>query len=341
MGNVIGDIRYAWRSLLRQPTFAGVAVLTLVLGIGLNTAIFSVIKAVLLNQLPYQDPSRLVVLWEQSPTGTTDLVAPLTFVDWQEQSLAVRSMAAFRQLRYAFAGNSEPLDVPSVKATPGLFAMLRVNAMLGRTFLPEEGTPGADRVAILSQSFWERHFGGSPGTIGRKIQLDAQPYTVIGVMPAAFDFPPGGNVDIWTPLSFDPSDAHGRSRKGRALNVVGRLADGVPLERAQRDMTLIPGRRARTARRVGGRTPRARAARGQPAAHAGGAARRRRAALRPHRVGARRARLRPGAGAPGVARGTLRHDERVFRRDAELRRPAAQRARRDRRRAGADAAGRR
>src|SRR5204863_207020 len=200
----------------------------------------------------------------------------------------------------------------SVKATPGLFAMLRVNAMLGRTFLPEEGTPGADRVAILSQSFWERHFGGSPATIGRKIQLDAQPYTVIGVMPAAFDFPPGGNVDIWTSLSFDPSDAHGRSRKGRSLNVVGRLADGVPLgrtpaARASGDGGKLPAlrdrRRARTARRVGGRTPRARAARGQPAAHAGGAARRRRAALRPHRVGARRARLRPGAGAPGVARG--------------------------------------
>jgi putative ABC transport system permease protein len=246
MGNLLGDSRYALRSLARQPTFAAVAILTLVLGIGLNTAIFSVIKAVLLNPLPYQDPSRLVVLWEQSPTGATDLVAPLTFVDWQEQSHAVQSMAAFRQLRYAFAGNAEPLDVPSVKATPGLFAMLRVNAMLGRTFLPEEGTPGADRVAILSQSFWQRHFGGSPGTIGRTIQLDAQPYTVIGVMPAAFDFPPSGNVDIWTPLSFDPNDAHGRSRKGRSLNVVGRLADGVPLERAQRDMTLIAGRLATT-----------------------------------------------------------------------------------------------
>ena len=247
MGNLLGDLRYALRSLARQPTFAAVAILTLVLGIGLNTAIFSVIKAVLLNQLPYQDPSRLVVLWEQSPTATTDLVAPLTFLDWQEQSQqAVQSMAAFRHLRYAFAGNGEPIDVPSVRATAGLFTMLRVNAMLGRTFLPEEGTPGADRVAVLSQSFWERHFGGSPSAIGRKIQLDAQPYTVVGVMPATFDFPPSGNIDIWTPLSFDPNDAHGRSRKARSLNVVGRLADGVALERAQRDMTLIAGRLATT-----------------------------------------------------------------------------------------------
>src|SRR5580765_5506215 len=138
MGNVLGDFRYALRSLGRQPTFAAVAILTLVLGIGTNTAIFSVIKAVLLNELPYQNPSRLVVLSEQNPDGNIDLVAPLTFVDWQAQSRAVASMAAFRQLRYAFAGSAEPLNVPSVRATPNLFSVLGVNAVLGRTFVPEE-----------------------------------------------------------------------------------------------------------------------------------------------------------------------------------------------------------
>src|SRR5262245_56377617 len=160
MGNLLGDVRYACRSLLRQPTFASVAILTLVLGIGTNTAIFSVIKGVLLNQLPYQDPSRLVVLSEQSPDGRADLVAPLTYVDWKAQSKAVPDMAAFRQLRYAFAGGGVPLDVPSVRATPNLFTVLKANAMLGRTFLPEEGVTGADHVAILSRPFWERHFGG-------------------------------------------------------------------------------------------------------------------------------------------------------------------------------------
>lgn len=246
MGHLLGDFRYAFRSLVRQPTFAAVAILTLVLGIGTNTAIFSVIKAVLLNQLPYQDPSRLVVLWEQNPDGNTDLVAPLTYLDWKEQSRAVPSMAAFRQLRYAFAGRGEPLDVPSVRATPNVFAVLRANAMLGRTFLPEEGTTGADRVAVLSRAFWEHHFGGSPSAIGGTIQLDAQPYTVVGVMPAEFDFPPSGHVDIWTPLSFDPNDAHGRSRKARSLNVVGRLADLRPREQAQRELTVIAGRLATT-----------------------------------------------------------------------------------------------
>jgi putative ABC transport system permease protein len=246
MGNLPGDLRYALRSLARQPTFAAVAILTLVLGIGTNTAIFSVIKAVLLNQLPYQDPSRLVVMREQNPDGSTDLVAPLTFLDWKAQSRAVPAMAAFRQLRYAFAGSGEPLDVPSVRATANLFGLLRANAMLGRTFLAEEGAPGADRVAVLSRGFWERHFGGSSSAIGRTVQLDAEPYTVIGVMPAEFDFPPSANADIWTPLSFDPNDAHGRSRKARSLNVVGRLADGIPQEQAQREMTVIAGRLATT-----------------------------------------------------------------------------------------------
>src|SRR5580765_4950054 len=246
MGNLIGDVRYALRSLARQPTFTAVAILTLVLGIGTNTAIFSVIKAVLLNQLPYQAASRLVVLREQNPDGSADLVAPLTFLDWQQQSHAVPSMAAFRQLRYAFAGNGEPLDVPSVRGAANLFGVLRASALIGRVFSPEEGTPGADRVAVLSQAFWERHYGGSPGALGQTIQLDAQPYTVVGVMPAAFDFPPSAHVDVWTPLTFDPNDAHGRSRKARSLSIVGRLADGVGQEQAQREMTVIAGRLATT-----------------------------------------------------------------------------------------------
>src|SRR5437773_2988476 len=146
---MLSEFRYAFRSLLRQPTFTTVAVLTLVLGIGTNTAIFSVIKAVLLNQLPYEDASRLVVLSERSPDGNSDLVAPLTYADWKAQTRSIASVAAFRQLRYAFAGSSEPLDVPSVRATPNLFAVLRATAVLGRTFLDEEGHPGSDHVAIL------------------------------------------------------------------------------------------------------------------------------------------------------------------------------------------------
>ncbi len=243
---MLSELRYAFRSLVRQPTFTAVAVLTLVLGIGTNTAIFSVIKAILLNQLPYDEPARLVVLSERNPDGNLDLVAPLTYLDWKAQTRAVESLAAFRQLRYAFAGTGEPLDVPSVRATPSLFAVLRVNAMLGRTFLREEGQPGRDRVAVLGQAFWHRHFGGSPGVLGKTIQLDAQAYTVVGVMPANFDFPPSASIDVWTPLSFDPGDAHSRSRKARSLNVVGRLGAGISHEQAQREMTIIAARLATT-----------------------------------------------------------------------------------------------
>jgi putative ABC transport system permease protein len=246
MSLFLGDVRYAVRSLLRQPTFTSVALLTLVLGIGANTAIFSVIKAVLLNQLPYRDPARLVVLTEQNPDGNPDLVAPLTYVDWKEQSHTIPSLAAFRQLRYAFAGVDAPLNVPSVRATPNLFNVLGVSPLLGRTFLDEEGSTGRDRVAVLSRAFWQRHYGGSPSVIGRTIQLDAQPYTVVGVMPTAFDFPPSGRIDVWTPLSFDPNDAHGRSRKARSLSVIGRLADGATVEQSQREMTLIASRLATT-----------------------------------------------------------------------------------------------
>ncbi len=242
----MGELRHAFRSLVRQPTFTTVAVLTLVLGIGTNTAIFSVIKAVLLNQRPYEDASRLVVLSEQNPDGNRDLVAPLTYGDWKAQTRSIESLAAFRQLRYAFSGTGEPLDAPSVRATPNLFSTLRASARLGRTFLDEEGQPGADRVAVLSETFWQRHFGGSPAVIGRVIQLDAQPYTIVGIMPAAFDFPPGGSIDVWTPLAFDPNDAHGRSRKARSLSVIGRLADGIGLAQAQREMTLIASRLAST-----------------------------------------------------------------------------------------------
>src|SRR4029453_542326 len=112
MGSLLGDFRYASRSRVRQPTFAAMAILTLVLGIGTNTAIFSVIKAVLLNKLPYGDPSQLVVLWEQNPDGNTDLVAPLTYLDWKERAKSIQSMTAFRPLRYAFAGDGPPLNAP-------------------------------------------------------------------------------------------------------------------------------------------------------------------------------------------------------------------------------------
>jgi hypothetical protein len=165
------------RSLARQPTFACVAILTLVLGIGTNTAIFSVIKAVLLNQLPYPDPSRLVVVREQNPDGSMDLVAPLTYLDWKQQSTSVPAWPRSASCAMRSPATANRSTCRACAATANMFSVLRASPMLGRTFSAGEGEPGADRVAVLSRAFWQRHFGGSAAAIGGTIQLDAQPYT--------------------------------------------------------------------------------------------------------------------------------------------------------------------
>jgi putative ABC transport system permease protein len=237
--NFLNEIRFAFRALSREPLLSLVAVATLVLGIGSATAIFSVVKAVLLDSLPYADPSELVVLRERKPEGTRDLVSPPTYLDWQSRAKTLEAFAAYRPVRYAFRSELEPLDLPCIRATPGLFELLGVEPAIGRTFLPEEGTPGQDRVAVLSHGFWTRQFGSDPSVVGRQIALDTHLYTVVGVMGEPFSFPPGNEIHLWTPLSFDPNDAHGRSRRARALNVVARLGDGVPHERAQEEMSAI------------------------------------------------------------------------------------------------------
>ena len=190
MGNLLGDVRYAVRSLARQPTFAGVAILTLVLGIGTNTAIFSVIKAVLLNQLPYQDASRLVVVRGAEP-GRQPRSRRAAHLSGLEGS----SRRPFR--RWPRSGScATRLPATASRSTSracgrraNMFAVLRANAMLGRTFSAEEGAPGADRVAVLSRAVLGAALRRIAGAIGQTIQLDAQPYTVIGVMPARIRFP--------------------------------------------------------------------------------------------------------------------------------------------------------
>ncbi len=237
--SLLSDFRFGFRVLARAPLLSLVAIATLVLGIGANTAIFSVVKAVLLDSLPYADPEELVVLRERKPEGTSDLVSPPTYLDWREEATTLEALAAYRPVRYAFRADAEPLDLPSLRATPELFGLLGVEAALGRTFTAEEGVPGYDKVVLLSHGFWIRQFGGNPGVVGRQIALDTQTYTVVGVMGEDFAFPPGNEIHLWTPLSFDPNDAHGRSRRARALSVVGRLGEGIPHERAQEEMSAI------------------------------------------------------------------------------------------------------
>jgi len=233
---------YAFRTLRRQPTFVLVSVLTLALGIGANTAIFSVIKTVVLNPLPYEDPEKIAVLWEVNPEGNQGPVSIPTFEDWQREAKSLESLAAYRHVDFSYKGTGDPQNVPGLRATPGLFNVLKSNAALGRTFTADEAVPGADRVVVLSHGFWTRVLAADRGIIGQTIQLDAVPFTVVGVMPPAFEFPTSTKVEVWTPLAFDPKDMHGRSRRARSLTVVGRIAGDSTPQQAQEEVSVLASR---------------------------------------------------------------------------------------------------
>lgn len=242
MSHALADFRYALRALRRQPTFVLIAVLTLTLGIGANTAIFSVVKTVLLNPLPYDDPEQIVVLWEINPDGGLDQVSIPTFLDWQRESQHLESVAAYRQVDVSYAGGDEPRDVPALRATPELFDVLSAGARVGRTFVAEEATVGADRVVVLSHRFWEESLGGREGLIGTTLVLGGDAHSIVGIMPPGFEFPTATEVELWTPLAFDPNDAHGRSRRSRSLMVVGRMNPDASAGRTQQEMTVLADR---------------------------------------------------------------------------------------------------
>ncbi len=252
MSDWAASFKYAFRTLLRQPTFALVAIVTLALGIGANTAIFSVIKTVVLNPLPYDAPEKIAILWEVNPDGNQGPVSIPTYEDWKRDAKGFESLAAYRHVDFSFKGQGDPQNVPGLKATPDLFNVLKSNAVLGRTFTADEAVVGADRVVVLSHGFWTRALASDPNVIGRPIQLDSVPYVVVGVMPPVFEFPTSTNVEVWTPLAFDPKDMHGRSRRARSLTVVGRMAasatatarPGSPAE-AQRELDVISARIAK------------------------------------------------------------------------------------------------
>ena len=242
MADWLTSFRYAFRTLRRQPTFVLVALVTLALGIGANTALFSIIRAVVLNPLPYDEPEKIVVLWEVNPDGVLDRVSVPTFEDWQAGVESLEAVAAYRRVDFSFARSGDPISVSGLRATPELFAVLAANARLGRTFLPEDGLFGASRVVVLSDGFWQRVLGAEPDIVGRTIQLDAELYTVVGVMPPGFEFPTAAGAQLWTPLAFDPKDLHGRSRRARSLMVVARVASSATPGRAEEEVRLLAAR---------------------------------------------------------------------------------------------------
>ena len=191
------DLKYAFRSMRKSPGFVLTAVLSLALGIGANTAIFTVVNAVLLRPLPFPEPERLVQIWEAEPAKGYDrnVVNPFNFLDWRERSHSFEGVAAVLGVSTNLTGSRDPVALPGMQVSPNFFSILRVSPGLGRAFVPEEGLPGREHVAILSFGLWQSRFGGDPAVIGRKIIVDGTPDTIIGVMPRGFTLPKN-NLDI-------------------------------------------------------------------------------------------------------------------------------------------------
>jgi putative ABC transport system permease protein len=235
------DVRYGARMLVRQPGFTLAAVIVIALGIGANTAIFSVANTVLLRPLPYQNPDELVMVWETAPKlgFPHNNVAPANFIDWREQNRVFAQIAAFGDNSVSLTGRGEPERIEGERVSTSLFPLLGVPPALGRVFTAEDDRSEAPRVIVLSHSLWQRRFGGAPSIIGQSLTLNYHPYTVIGVMPAHFRFP-SREQEFWLPIAFEPEEAAGRG--DHYLNVVARLRPGVTRQQAQAEMDSIAAR---------------------------------------------------------------------------------------------------
>jgi putative ABC transport system permease protein len=239
-------IRYGLRSLTKRPAFTAIALVTLALGIGVNTAIFSVVNAVMLRPLPYENPGQLVRLWSDRSGKRTDQMefSPAEITDFRDQLTTFEDVGLFDTgLSANLTGGSQPERVNGSEATPGLFNVLRVKPLLGRTFSPDETDVAQSRVVLFSEGLWRRRFGSDPNLIGRMVQLDSQSYTVIGVLPESFKVPE--KADIWLPFSFTAADWK-NDRQHYYVQAVGRLKQGVSVAQAKADFEAIMQRLAPT-----------------------------------------------------------------------------------------------
>ena len=240
METIIKDIRYGVRSLLKRPGFTAVAVFTLALGIGANSAIFSVLNAVLLRPLPYVDPDRIVHIEETE--GQVGIgVSPPNLLDFQQQNNTFESVAGYTGGSFILTGAGEPLRVQSCAISSDLFSVVGVKPLIGRSFSVEDEKPGQARTALISYGLWQRRFGGDQALLQKQITLDSDSYTVVGVMPSGFEFPIQSEpVEVWTPLE-QPEDL-AQLRSAHYVDVVGRLKPNITLHQAHADLEIIATR---------------------------------------------------------------------------------------------------
>ena len=244
LGQLFQDIRYGFRQVRRNPGFSAIAIATLALGIGANTAMFSVVDAVLIRPLPYSDAGRLVVVWEDASRigfahGTP---APGTWHEWRRLNSVFSGIAATRSTLATLSGGGEPEQLPGRKVTASFWTVLGTRPLLGRVFTEDEDTHRAP-VAVISYGLWQRRFGGSRDIVGRKIVVNDSPYEIIGVMPREFYFLPVRDIDIWMPVSFTAQDLSNFGSHN--LQCVGRLKNGVTFAQASQSMAILSQQIAR------------------------------------------------------------------------------------------------
>jgi putative ABC transport system permease protein len=238
---LLQDLRFALRGLVKQRGFTLVALLTLALGIGANSAIFGIVNAVLLRPLPYQNPDRVVLLWSHWTNWTKTWVSQGELVDYQQQARSLEHVAAFSPASFNLTGAGDPLRVRAVQVQPAIFEALGARPIAGRVFAADEDVPGHEHVALLTEGLWRSQFGGDPSIVGRTIQLDTEPYTVVGVLPAdlrlPLDYASRAFTQVWVPLALGPNDPQQRGNHG--LNALGRLRPGIRLAQAQAEIDTI------------------------------------------------------------------------------------------------------
>jgi hypothetical protein len=243
METLFRDVRYGIRSLAKRPGFTTVALIALALGIGANTAIFSLVNAVLLRPLPFAEPDRLVWMFGNVRNATNRAsVSPLDFLDYRKQNTTFEEFAAqfTGPLNLNLTGNGEPQRLTAAAVTGNYFQALGVSAALGRTFQLENEIPGREQVAVLSYGLWQKRFGGDLNIVSKTVMLDGKKIEVMGVMPQEFSFPTS-STELWVPINFDYSPDL-KQRKAHFMRPIGRLKPGVTIAQAQADTDIIAQR---------------------------------------------------------------------------------------------------
>jgi putative ABC transport system permease protein len=259
MANLLQDLRYGIRSLIKSPGFTILAVVVLALGIGANTAIFTVVNAILLRPLPYRDSERIVMLWETNPRFQIGVdTLPVThgnFMDWREQNSVLENVSALGVGHWNLTGAGEPERVSGATVSPAFFSLMGAEPKPGRAFFEDEEKPGAEKVVVISHSLWQRRFAGDPAVVGSPMTLDGESYTVVGVAPEGFQFPRANELpffvgdatetDLWRPMTLG-EDFVNKKRANHQLCVMAKLKPGVSREQAQSEMTALSERLAQS-----------------------------------------------------------------------------------------------